>query len=166
MMLPLKSILGFAAHLLLVVFVMSSCNRNDDEEEQQGFFRFAANGVEYNFDENVGCYVNSISNENLLIMRGDFNNENGATGSLPTFSGPGTYDIDSTTSNQLVFKIAGLNYFIGGLIQPKSHGQVTVLQARNDGSFTYYTATFSGVAYYTPTDSLIITNGNVQDESF
>lgn len=158
--------LRFASLLISIVLVLTSCNGSDDEEQQQGFFRFSANGVEYNFNENVGCYVNSISNENLLIMRGDFNNDNGATGSLPTFSGPGTYEIDSTTSNQLVFKIAGLDYFIGGLIQPKSHGQVTVLQARNDGSFTYYTATFSGVAYYTPTDSLVITNGNIQDESF
>lgn len=163
---PFKSILQCFALLLLAVTILPSCNGNDDEEQQQGFFRFSANGIEYNFDKNVGCYVNSISNENMLILRGDFNNENGATGSLPVFTGPGTYEIDSTTSNQLVFKIAGLNYFIGGLIQPKSHGQVTILQSRNEGSFTYYTASFSGVAYYTPNDSLIITNGNVQDESF
>lgn len=154
-------------YVILVSFsilTLSSCNR--EEEEVPGFFKFTANGAEYNFDKNVGCYVNSISNPNLLLMRGDFNSDNGATGSISNFNGPGTYQIDSTLSNQIAFKIAGLDYYMGGLIQPKSRGQVTIDQARNDGSFTYYTATFSGVAYYSPTDSLIINNGSIQDESF
>jgi hypothetical protein len=156
--------------LLNVIFITISiltfvaCNR--EEEDVPGFFKFTANGAEYNFDKNVGCYVNSISNPNLLLMRGDFNGDNGATGSISNFNGPGTYQIDSTLSNQIAFKIAGLDYYMGGLIQPKSRGQVVINQSRNDGSFTYYTATFSGVAYYSPTDSLVVVNGSIQDESF
>lgn len=161
----MNRIVQFVA-ILLVITSVASCKKDKDEEETAGFFRFTANGQAYDFNKAVSCYVNSISNGNLLVLRGELNSDNVASGSLPAFNGPGAYAMDSTRSNQIVLKISGNDYFIGALNQPKAHGQITVLQSRTEGSYTYYTATFSGVAYRSATDSLVITNGSIEDDSF
>lgn len=149
-----------------------ACNRNDDDTNNptptnNGYFRFKSNGTQVEISKSVDVNDNK-STAALLLNIGAIAETNAfkAFGAIADFSGAATYIIENNPSSYILFTVNGTLYTLGKGLQPKSHGTFIVTDVRETGNFTYTKGTFSGVAYASDNDSIVITNGEFKDRNF
>lgn len=143
------------AAVLITVFI-TGCNNNSGNAIK--FVKCTVDGVQW--EDDGTSYINkSLSTLNVSGSTG--------TGILAIYvknvSGLGTYSLTTNDgSTQLTWQdVTGTptTYSIKNS-RPESHGTITVTKV-NEGTsaLDYVEGTFSGVAYTSATDSVVITNG-------
>jgi len=157
--------------LLLLAISVYSCNRDDDNDNGTptgtGKFEFVGNGTLYQLNTNVQMHENATTAGNVLNVAAT-NTTMAAVGGIDNYTGPRTYDFSEDNSNYIAFSMSGRTYYLtgGNALAPASHGVLTVTAETTTGNFRNTKGTFSGVAYASATDSMVITNGVFIDSDF
>ena len=142
--------------LAFILFIFTGCNNNSGTEVK--FVKLTADGVLW--EDDGTSYINkSLSTLNVSGSTG--------TGILTVYvknvSGLGTYSLTTNDgATQLTWQdVTGTptTYSIKSS-RPESHGTITVTKVNaGTSALDYVEGTFSGVAYNSATDSVVITNG-------
>lgn len=156
----------FVPLLFLVVMIVVSCNK--EEDSQKGYFSMDVNGVNWTAKNEVGAFIQS-SNKKLVISCNDLNKKHISIG-MNDIEGVGTYDMNEFSGNLFSFydenpsTRKSYNIWQPAGTTNRSHGTLTITNILSDKSgFKGIEGTFSGVAYSSDTDSIVITNGKFKD---
>ncbi len=157
--------------LLLTCAVIFSCNKKKKDEDtptpdSSGFFRFKANGTLVEMNTNVFVNDNKTTSALLLSVTATGSSGYSAFGGVSDFNGATSYVFENNPSSYILFTINGTVYTLGKALQDKSHGTLIVTGVKNATDFDYTKGIFSGVAYASPTDSVVITDGEYQDKNY
>jgi hypothetical protein len=146
--------------LLIILSGSLSCKKENKEVNRVSMF---INFIGWRDDEGKALIDKSSS---LLTVTGT-NSHGTLQITVPDVKNSGTYDLVLGSGQPgLVFldrKSGMLKTYSISQSKPFSRGSITItdITTGNENSF-YATGTFSGVAYYTSSDSIIITHGTFQ----
>lgn len=151
----------FIIFCLLAATAIQSCKKEEDTDD---FVNMNINGTTWQSNESK-----SFINKTSQLLSISASNEKGTlTITIPGADSIGTYNLFLINGNLgLTFLDKTRNptklYSISNTFS-KSHGTLSIkkINSGNNSSF-YAEGTFSGVAYYSNTDSIVITNGNFQE---
>ncbi len=170
----MKNILSYAVVFSLLSFP-AACNRDNDDDinidtnSNPGKFEFYANDVLHQMNKGVDVHDNTTTAGNILnVAAYNSDNTGSAVGGIANYTGPDTYDLSADSSNYIAFTINSKTYYLtgGNIMAPKAHGVVIVTDETTTGNFKNTKGTFSGVAYASSTDSVVITGGIFTDDDF
>lgn len=165
----MKNFLLFA---LAISLFFLSCNKDNDDNNNNNnnnsgteYVKLKFNGVSWLAVDGGTSYINT--NTNTLAISGD-NDTAVMTITLNDITTTGTYDLNTVGAPGLSFllKTGSLskNYSISAA-KTKSSGTITINDLNPGPNFlTYIQGTFSGVAYYSDTDSIVISNGEFKQD--
>ena len=136
--------------IVAIFFIFSACTEQENE-----FLRCTVNGIPYE-DLDIGAYINS---SNISSFSADFDNDSVVlVANVPNVPGEGTYSFYTGTSGELSILYYGTTFSIKS-IYPSSYGSFTITEVGNQSPLPRIRGNFSGVAYNSLGDSLIISDG-------
>lgn len=158
--------------IITALCLLISCKKKDDSNTNttptnSGYFRFTSNGTLVEINKYVDANDNKTTSALLLgVSAQGETSAYSAFGGIADFNGTGTYVFESSPSSYILFTVNGTVYTLGKALQPKSHGTFVVTEVKETTNFTYTKGTFSGVAYASASDSIVITGGEFKDRNF
>lgn len=158
--------------LVLVVLFLSvgSCTRNDDDNNNNnggtGKFEFYANGSLIQMSKTVAVNENLTTAGSVLTFSATNGSNASAIGGIDNYNGPRLYNLNEDNSNYIALSFNSKVYYLtgGNALAPQSSGVVNVTNETTTGNFKNTKGTFSGVAYASSNDSVVITNGVFEDD--
>jgi hypothetical protein len=146
---------------LLSILFFSACKKSEDTDD---FVSMNINGSEWR-DENGKTLINK--NSGLLTVTGS-TSKGTLTITVPNVTATGTFDMvlaDGTPGFSYLDKTTGTSKIYSiSLSKPRSRGTITVTKINPGNNTSFYgEGTFSGVAFTTNNDSIVITNGVFQE---
>jgi hypothetical protein len=116
----------------------------------------------------VDVHENLSTTGNILNIGATGGGSNAAVGGINDYTGPGTYDLAANNANYIGFNLNGKTYYMtgGSPLAPKASGVWVITEEKTSGNFKNTKGTFSGVAYASANDSIVITNGVFIDDDF
>jgi hypothetical protein len=149
-----------------ILVIASSCNKNNDNAN--GLLSMDVDGVKWEAKNKVGAFI--LNSDNRITISGNDTDRKQVSIGLRNITGVGTYDMVAYNDNAWLFidenPSPNVTYSIWqpSVLPNKSHGILTITNIlSNENGFTEVEGTFSGVAYRTDDDSVVITNGKFRD---
>lgn len=157
--------------IAVVLLAITACenDNNNNNNTGNGKFEFKANGTLYQINAAVAVNKNLTTAGNTLTF-GAYNtgNTQSVVGGIDGYTGIGTYDLSADMSNYIMFNINSKQYYMtgGNSLAPKAHGVVIVTDEMTSGNFKNTKGTFTGVAYASVNDSIVVTEGVFVDSDY
>jgi hypothetical protein len=163
--------LSYPALCLLLSFIINSCSRNDvgdNNNTPNGKFEFYANGSLIQMNKTVAVNENLTTAGSVLTISATNGSAASAIGGIDNYNGPRLYNLNEDNSNYIALSFNGKVYYLtgGNALAPQSSGVITITDEITNGNFKNTKGTFSGVAYASSNDSVVIANGVFEDDDF
>lgn len=163
--------LVYATLLVCLSLSINSCTRDDDSGNNRsanGKFEFLANGTLIQMNKTVAVNENLTTAGSVLTISATNGAAASAIGGIDNYNGPRLYNLNEDNSNYIALSFNGKVYYLtgGNALAPQSSGIITVTDETTNGNFKNTKGSFSGVAYASSNDSVVITNGVFEDDDF